>query len=103
MQEGPEAPPPPFLRFLKVLVTALAGTMILGLITIIWLFVTRFPKNLGQAPRLPDRIALPTGARAEAVTFGHGWTAVVTDAGDILIFDSASGRLTQSVHVDTGK
>ena len=76
--------------------------MIIGLITIVALFVIRFPKDLGASrPSLPANIALPQGAKAGAVTLGRGWIAVVTDANDILIFDAASGTLTQTVHITT--
>ena len=73
--------------------------MIIGLITIIGLFVIRFPGDPSAGPALPSNLALPAGARAEAVTFGKGWIAVVTDANDILIFDPASGALTRTVHI----
>jgi hypothetical protein len=81
------------------LVTILAGTMIAGLITIITLIVIRFPTVTSVRPALPDRIALPAGAQAEAVTMGRGWYAVVTDKDQILIFDAATGTLRQTVEV----
>lgn len=88
---------PPDLRFLKALVMILAGTMIAGLITIITLLVIRFPAATGPAPAVPDHLALPQGARAEAVTMGKGWVAVVTQDGQILIFDARTGALRQTV------
>jgi hypothetical protein len=93
------------LRFIRTLVAVLAGTMILGLITIIGIFVTRFPDLSGaaiQGPALPPGIALPDGARASAVTFGAGWIAVVTDGGQILIYDAATGALRQTVTPEPG-
>ncbi|MCX8509288.1 MAG: DUF6476 family protein [Rhodobacteraceae bacterium] len=90
-------PPLPELRFLKALVTILAGTMIVGLITLITLLVIRFPKAGAIAPTLPANLILPMGQRAEAVTMGKGWIAVVTDAQTILIFDAASGTLRQTL------
>jgi hypothetical protein len=102
MSSGPQSgggPLPPDLRFLKRLVTVLAGTMIAGLITIIALLVMRFPQAPGARPALPERISLPAGAKAEAVTAGRGWVAVVTEAGEILIFDAATGALTQTVSI----
>ncbi len=94
-----DEPTPPNLRFLKALVTILAGTMIAGLITIIALIVIRFPSVQMLHPALPDHIALPAGAQAEAVTLGRGWYAVVTDKDQILIFDAATGALRQTVDV----
>ncbi len=93
-------PPLPNLRFLKALVTILAGTMIVGLITIIALLVIRFPKPSDTAPALPMSLALPEGQKAEAVTMGKGWIAVVTDAQVILIYDATSGTLRQTIAIE---
>ncbi len=87
---------PPSLRWLKWLVTGLTLTLILGVITIVGLLVTRLP--LPQAGALPEKLALPAGARPQAVTRGEGWFAVVTTDDRILIFDS-SGRMTQEVQI----
>jgi hypothetical protein len=87
--------PPPEVRFLKILVTALAGTMIVGLVTIIGLLVTRLP-GAGKLPVLPEAIQLPAGSRAETVTFGKGFTVVVTDAGRVLVY-RRDGSLAQDV------
>jgi hypothetical protein len=86
---------------LKLLVATLAGTMIIGLITIIVLFVIRLPAPKDQAPHLPPEIALPAGESAQAVTFGRGWTAVVTSSGKILIFDAENGEITQELQLNT--
>ncbi len=102
MNEAPtdaEQGTPPELRFLKLLVTTLAGTMILGLITIIFLFVTRLPDASIPRPALPDGITLPEGSKAEAVTIGRGWIAVVTEADEILILDATTGELRQRVQI----
>jgi hypothetical protein len=102
MKEAPIAEAedsPPQLRFLKVLVTVLAGTMILGLITIIALIVIRFPQAIGPRPVLPEGITLPEGSRAEAVTMGRGWIAVVTESDEILILDAESGEVRQRVTI----
>lgn len=94
---GPE-PLPPQLRFLKTLVTVLAATMIAGVITIVALLVIRLNAP-APLPLLPAAIHLPDGEKAEAVTFGPGWIAVVSDAGRIHIFDQPGGRLRQSLTV----
>lgn len=75
----------PELRLLKTLVTGLALVMGLGMIAIVALLWFR----LGQPvlPELPANIALPEGAQAEAVTFARNWIVVVTDAGEVLLFD----------------
>lgn len=85
------------LRFLKVLVTVLTATMIGGLIAIFAVIVIRFPKA-GSGLALPDRITLPDGVEAEAVTFGKDWIAVVS-GDEILILDRVSGELRQHVAI----
>lgn len=93
---------PPELRFLKWLVTALAGVMMVGIAVIVGVLVLR----LGPAvtplplPALPDHVSLPADSRASAVTFGQGWIAVVTEGQEILIFDAASGELRQRFVID---
>ena len=74
--------------------------MIVGLISIITLLVIRFPKPSEPAPPLPAALALPTGQKAQAVTMGKGWIAVVTDAQLILIYDAASGALLQTIAIE---
>jgi hypothetical protein len=99
MDEAPHpVEEPANLRFLRRLVTALAGVMILGLLTIIALFVIRFWPPRDAA--LPDRITLPDGARAEAFTQGGDWYAIVTDDDRILIYDRAGGQLRQTVVIE---
>lgn len=84
------------MRFLKWLVTALTVTMIAGLITVVAVFVIRFPSDNDGIPTIPADISLPTGETPSAVTIGKGWTAVVTNSGKILIFDSRTGALKHS-------
>ena len=96
---GPQAPDPAGLRFLRILVTVLAGTMIAGLLAIIALLVIRLPATLPPRPALPAGITLPDGARPEAVTLGRGWVAVVTDRDEIVILDAETGEVRQRVKV----
>ncbi|MFD1912384.1 DUF6476 family protein [Halodurantibacterium flavum] len=94
-------PLPRELRFLKRLVTALTGVMIAGLLIIIVLLVTRLtqiPEQAGIA--LPETIALPEGTRATAFTQGQGWYAIVTDTGEILIYDAQTGALRQRIAIE---
>ncbi|WP_375186111.1 DUF6476 family protein [Pseudooceanicola sp.] len=84
----------PQLRFLRVLVTVLAGVMILGLLVLITLIVIRFrTPPAAPVPTLPTTITLPEGAVPQAVTAGQGWFLVVTQDGRALVYD-ASGALT---------
>ena len=94
---------PPGLRFLKALVVLLTLTMIGGVITVVWVIVTRMPQAMQRAPALPDSIALPDGTRATAFTQGADWYAVVTAADRILIFDRATGALRQTVTLTNGE
>lgn len=88
---------PPNLRFLRRLVTVLTAVMIGGVLVIIALLVMRFSAS---GPELPDRIALPEGARPVAVTQGTDWFAIVTDDDRILIYDRVTGTLRQTVRID---
>lgn len=94
----PDAPLPPSLRLLKWLVIVLTLTMIGGVITVVGLIVTRMPQAFTSTPELPETLSLPDGARAQAITFGTGWTAVVTTDDRILVFDK-DGQLTQEVQL----
>lgn len=91
-------PEPKNLRFLRILVTVLTATMILGLLTIVALFVIRFSADSTAIP-LPDEIALPDGVQATAFTRGTDWYGVVTDSDEILIYDIKSGELRQRITI----
>ncbi|RDC75495.1 hypothetical protein DLJ49_00925 [Rhodovulum sp. 12E13] len=96
------------LRLLRGLVTVLTATMIAGIAAIVVLLYLRLPGGAtasappapaplpAQLPALPGSITLPEGARAQAVTAGPGWWAVVTRAGDILLYD-AEGTLLRRI------
>lgn len=73
--------------------------MIGGVITVVALLVTRMPQALNGVPRLPEAIQMPEGAKAQAVTFGPGWIAVVTEDGRILLFNT-DGQLRQEVRLE---
>lgn len=93
--DGDKAPDEGTLKYLKILVTVLTVTMILGFLTIVGLFVMRF-SEMGRV-ELPDRISLPDGAEATAFTQGDDWFAVVTDGGEILIYSRVTGNLRQRI------
>lgn len=95
---GQTEPEPANLRFLRLLVTILTGTMIAGLLVLIALLVIRFPS--ATAP-LPDAISLPDGAKAQAFTVTPGWYAVVTTDDRILIYNRSDGALRQEITVQT--
>lgn len=102
--DGPQQTPPqdrpPELRFLKALVTALAGVMIVGMISIVGLMALRLrPVPPPQLSALPAQIDLPEGAVPQAVTLGPGWIGVLTDDGAFLLFDADSGALRDSVQL----
>lgn len=92
----PPDPPPPDVRFIKRLVVVLTSVMIVGLILILGLLVTR----IGMAPAplaLPDEIALPDGARAQAVTLSRDWVLVLADTDEVLLYDRRSGQLRHRI------
>ena len=63
---------------MRILVTVLTATMILGLLTIVVLFVIKFMGSTTAPLELPDEITLPAGENALAVTQGLNWVGVVT-------------------------
>ena len=84
----------PELRWLRMLVTVLAGAMVLGvtaIAAILWLRLSEPP-----LPALPANLALPAGTAPAAVTFARDWTVVVTDGGEILLF-ARDGSLARRV------
>lgn len=91
---------PPNLRFLRILVTVLTATMILGVVVLIALVVIRLPGT--NRPPLPDSITLPSGTTATAFTRGAGWYAVVTQDQRILILDAKTGDLRQEIRIEAG-
>jgi len=94
----PDPAPPPEVKFLKILTTTLAGVMIFGLLTIIGLLVTRLP-GASKLPELPATIALPAGEKAETLTFGRGFTVIVTQNGRVLVY-RPDGSLAQDVALE---
>ena len=71
--------------------------MIFGVVVVIGLLVTRLTRD---TPVLPSEITLPDGAKAVAFTQATDWYAVVTDGGEILVFDRMTGALRQTVVVE---
>lgn len=72
--------------------------MILGLLTLIGLFVMRFQADMRPAPLdLPDSLALPEGTTAEAVTYTRDRILVIDDQGTVLVFDRDGAPLGQMV------
>lgn len=99
-QPDDKAPLPPDLRFLKFLVTTLAGVMILGLLAIVGLLVTRLGAP-APLPVLPAAVVLPEGARPAALTFSADRILVLTEAGEALVYDRATGALLARFALDT--
>lgn len=73
---------------------ALMVVMIAGLLTIVWLLVTRLGTP-APLPALPETVILPDGARPAAVTFARDWFVVVTEDGEILLYPRAGGAPVQ--------
>ncbi len=79
--------------------TVLTAVMIGGVLVIIGLLVTTLRT---APPALPETLALPAGAVAEAVTQAQDWIGVVTTDGRLFIFDRSTGALRQEIRVTTG-
>lgn len=94
---APEPPLPPEIRFLKILVTALTVTMILGLVAIVGLLVIRLRAAPPVLPELPAAITLPEGTRAVSLSFaegaGGGRIVVLTADHRVLVYTPAGALL----------
>lgn len=88
-----EAPSPDgAVRLLKWLVVGLTASMIALAVVLIWAILSA----IRATPDWPETLDLPEGTRPAAVTRAQDFTVVVTDTGDILLFD-AGGALTRRV------
>ncbi len=76
---------------------ALTAVMIGGVLLTFALIVIRLSD---RTPTLPEEVELPDGAKAQAVTIGPNWYAVVTNDNRILIFDKTTGKLRQTIAVE---
>ncbi|WBU55581.1 DUF6476 family protein [Paracoccus sediminicola] len=96
--QSPEQDAVPHLMFLKAMVGGLAVAMVLGLgviAAILWIRLSAPP-----LPALPEAVTLPEDATAEAVTFADDRLIVVTDQGEVLVYDP-DGALRQRVTLET--
>lgn len=95
-------PTPAGLRLLQWLVIGLTASLIGGVITVIWLLVTRLPEAF-PAPALPAAVppglTLPAGATAAAVTLAADWIGVATTDGRLFIFNR-DGSLRQEIRIE---
>ena len=88
---------PTNLKLLRRLVTTLLAVMIIGFITLIFMFVMRFQSN-NQTFKLND-ITLPIGTSATAYTQGDDWYAIVDDANKLLIFNKVDNTIRQTINI----
>ena len=96
MEDTPQPIDARTLKFLRILVTTLTATMIIGLLVIIVLFVIKFSET---RPKLPEEIVLPAGAKAVAFTQTQHWYGVATEDGRLLIYSPTTGKLMQEITV----
>lgn len=91
-----DAPEPRRLRQLRWMVNALMLALIAGIAVIATTLVIRLNAvGTRPLPALPETVALPDGERAQAVTFGGGWVALVTTDAEgaerIRVMDAETG------------
>ena len=91
-----EDPDIPQLRFLRALVTVLAGVMIVGLLVLIVLIVIRFRHDSASFPALPAAITLPDGVSVQSMTAGPGWYMIVTTDGRALVYGTDGALVSES-------
>ena len=92
---------PANLRLLRRLVTTLLAVMIIGFLTLIFMFVMRFSDN-NQTFQISD-ITLPIGVYATAYTQGDNWYAIVDEKNKILIFNKSDNTLRQTIKIQKEK
>ena len=88
---------PANIRFLRILVTTLTITMIAGIIIIIALLAIKLQPSTIE---IPQNINLPRNSNAISYSQGSDWIAVTTSNDQILIFDSPTGKIRQTITVD---
>ncbi|MBY8974226.1 hypothetical protein KHP62_00305 [Rhodobacteraceae bacterium NNCM2] len=106
--EPDDLPEPPALRRLRLLVTVLTSVLIIGMLTMVTIFVIRLG-GIGtlstpspQAPIEAESLTLPTGAEITAVGRGQKTVLITTEgpAGEILhVFDAATGAPLSTIEV----
>ncbi|TRD21594.1 DUF6476 family protein [Palleronia caenipelagi] len=84
------------LILLKWLVIALTATMLVSIVTLVWLFIDRLPRPM---PELPMALDLPEDVSVQAFTQARDFIAVVTTDGEILIYDPKGQTLRQRINV----
>ena len=92
---------PANLKLLRRLVTTLLAVMIIGFLTLIFMFVMRFSEN-NQRFQISD-ITLPIGVSATAYTQGDNWYAIVDEKSKILIFNKSDNTLRQTIKIQKEK
>lgn len=71
-------PEPKQLRNLRILVTILTASMIIGISAIFVLIIFKVMQPTAAVLALPENIELPSGETAQAVTQGLDWIGIVT-------------------------
>ena len=84
------------VKLLKWLVIGLTASMIALAGVLIWAIASEMR---GTRATFPDSLALPEGTRPAAVTQARDFTVVVTDTGEILLFD-ADGALIRQIEIE---
>lgn len=91
----------PYIRWLRRLVIFLTVTMTVGFVLIIVMFAIRFREfDRKESIDFPAAIELPADIIPLAYTQGIGWYAIVTEGDKILIYDQATGELTNTIDIE---
>ena len=71
-------PEPKPLRNLRLLVTVLTASMIIGIAAIFMLIIYKIMQPAVPDLALPENIEIPAEETAQAITQGRSWIAIVT-------------------------
>jgi len=91
---------PPHLKRLKLLVTVLTVTMILGVITITGVLVIRLSEDRAPVLVHPDKFVLPEGVLPLGYSVVGDQAVIVGDDGVIRAFDLETGEVRQAFTLD---
>lgn len=81
---------------MRLLVTTLTATMMIGLVILVTLIVIRFKE---RQTTWPDAISIPSGVQAVSITSGKGWFGIVTDDQRLLIY-APDGTFQKEIKIE---
>lgn len=95
--QGPE---PANLKFLRILVTVLTATMIIGIAAVITLMVLRLNQTPSSWAPQVETLTLPSGVTPAAVTYIQNRTLILGDDDNLYIFEGDAQTATKTIKIE---